>query len=119
MGEIDPAGVHRYGAVVVVPPDVRYTGDIVVSSSADVTATGGTVRGYLVGHAGVSGDVRFDLDGGSVRTSGNRAAGICGFHTSEGAIGVGAFHQTGECLGSQDGRIRTVLGLGGSCRWKR
>ena len=88
LGDFDPAGLSRYGAVVVVPGGGGRTGDIAVSSSADVTSAGGVARGYIVGHIGALGRVRLDLEGGSVTTNGGQTAGILGFHGSDGDIGA-------------------------------
>ena len=86
LGDFDSAGFYRYGAVVVVPGDPAHTGDIAVSSAADVTSTGTNARGYLIGHIGVSGRIRMELEGGAVTTQGDQTVGILGFHGSEGDI---------------------------------
>ena len=86
LGDFDPDGLYRHGAVVAVSGDAAHDGDIAVSSSARVTATGAAVRGYLIGHFGASGDLRLDLERGSVAANGSGAAGILAFHASEGHI---------------------------------
>ena len=87
LGGFDSTGLYRYGAVVVVPGDSAHRGDIAVSSSsADVTSTGTNARGYIIGHIGVSGRIRMELEGGSVTTQGDNPVGILGFHGTEGDI---------------------------------
>ena len=108
LGNFDPAGFYRYGAVVAVPGDSTHTGDIAVSSSADVTSAGAYAHGYLIGHIGASGRIRLDLDGGSVTTNGVGAAGIQGFHASEGDINA-----------ATRGTVIRVEGDGGAGVWLR
>ena len=86
LNDFDPTGRYRYGAVVVIAGDSTHTGDIAVSSSADMASAGADAHGYLIGHIGASGRVRLDLEGGSITTNGGGAAGILGFHGSEGDI---------------------------------
>ena len=82
--------IYRSAAVLVVPGDAGYTGDIAVSSFADVTASGRFATGYLVWQFGAPGDVRLDIDGGSVTTGGDRTIGVFGSHVlSEGDLVAG------------------------------
>ena len=86
VSELVPGGLEHFSAVVAVPLDPAHTGDITLTSSADVIATGNAARGYLVGRAGGSGGVALDLRGGSISTDGNYADGVAAFHVGRGDI---------------------------------
>lgn len=114
LGDFDTDGLYRHGAVVAVSGDATDDGDIVVSSSAHVTATGAAVRGYLVGHFGASGNLRLHLERGSVAANGSGAAGILAFHASEGHI-VSALRDVMVSVTGDDARGIEMLhsGVGG------
>ena len=86
VSELVPGGRYHYSAVVAVPLEPASMGDITLTSSADVTATGYAARGYLVGRTGGSGEVALDLRGGSISTDGESAVGIAAFHHGRGDI---------------------------------
>ena len=69
VSELLPVGVlgrAHFSAVVAVPLDPAHAGDVTLTSSADVTATGYAARGYLAGRIGGSGGVALDLREGSI-----------------------------------------------------
>ena len=76
LGDFDPHGLLRHNAVTLVPVDPAHAGDIALTSSAEVIASGERVRGYLVGRFGGTGDVRLGLRGGSVTTRGSGSVGV-------------------------------------------
>ena len=79
-------GTEHFSAVMLVPLDPAHAGDITLTSSADVTATGDAARGYLAGRIGGSGRVRLELRGGSISTDGDFTNGLVGFHVGRGDV---------------------------------
>ena len=80
----DPA-TTLHGAVSIIPGDPGYTGDITVSSSAEVNSKG---SGILVVHAGESGALRAELNGGGITTRGDHGTGVDILHEGAGDIGI-------------------------------
>lgn len=74
---------RRLSAVWVTPRDSEsgYTGDISLASSADITSIG---RGISVGHYGESGDLRMEVRGGAITTTGKEAYAIHNYHEGAG-----------------------------------
>lgn len=89
VSELIPGGTgetEHFSAVMLVPLDPAHAGDITLTSSADVTATGEAARGYLAGRIGGSGRLRLDLRGGSISTDGDFTNGLVGFHVGRGDV---------------------------------
>lgn len=74
---------RRLSAVWVTPRDFEsgYTGDIALVSDADITSSG---RGISVGHYGASGDLRMEILGGAVSTTGDGSYAIHNYHEGAG-----------------------------------
>ncbi|MDE0032482.1 MAG: autotransporter outer membrane beta-barrel domain-containing protein [Deltaproteobacteria bacterium] len=74
---------RRLSAVWVTPRDHEsgYTGDISLVSYADIISSG---RGISVGHYGASGDLRMEIGGGSITTTGADSYAIHNYHEGAG-----------------------------------
>ena len=84
VSDLVRGGPEHFSAVLAAPLDPAHAGDIALTSSADVSATGFVVRSYLVGRIGGRGGVALDLQGGSVSTEGAYSSGLAGFHLGQG-----------------------------------
>ena len=74
---------RRLSAVWVTPRDFEsgYTGNIGLVSYADIVSSG---RGISVGHYGASGDLRMEIRGGAITTTGDSAWAIHNYHEGAG-----------------------------------
>lgn len=89
VSELIPGGVlgrTHFSAIVAVPLNAAHSGDITLTSSADVTATGYAAHGYLVGRIGGSGRVALDLREGSIATDGDFSDAVAAHHLGLGDI---------------------------------
>ena len=78
---------RRLSAVWVTPrdPESGYTGDISLVSSADITSSG---RGISVGHYGEAGDLRMEIRGGAITTTGDSSYAIHNYLEGAGDISL-------------------------------
>ena len=79
--------IPLHSAVSIIPAETGYSGDISITSSADITSN---AKGITAVHPGGSGALRAELTGGSITTGGDRAAGVELFHEGAGDIGIKA-----------------------------